>query len=69
MKVKHRAKVTTRVVTPELVRSELDAFEKRYGIKSSEFLRRFYAGELGEHDMVGWEFMCDMAKELGVAFD
>ena len=34
-------KVTYRTLTPELVREGLDAYEKKYGIASSEFMRRF----------------------------
>lgn len=59
-------KVTYRTVTPELVREELAAYEQKFGMTSSEFLRRFHAGELGDHELMPWEFYCDMAKELGV---
>lgn len=62
-------RVTHRVVTPELVRGELASLERKYGMSSPEFLRRYLAGELDEPDMVGWEFYCDMAKELGLALD
>ena len=64
-----KSKTTVRVLTPEIVRAELDSYEQRYGIKSSEFLKRYYAGELHEHDAMPWEFYCDMAKELGVEFE
>jgi len=69
MKTKHPIRVTEQVVTPELVRTELAAYQDRYGMKSSEFLRRFQAGELCDHDIMPWEFYCDMAKELGVELD
>ncbi|MGH2520450.1 MAG: hypothetical protein ACRDF8_11635, partial [Chloroflexota bacterium] len=59
-------KVTYVTLTPELVREELAAYEKKYEMSSSEFMRRFEAGELGDHEMMPWEGYCAMAKELGV---
>lgn len=63
------SKTRTRVLTPEIVREELDSYERRYGMKSSEFLRLYRAGKMHEHDAMPWEFYCDMAEELGVEFD
>ncbi len=64
--MEERGKIDVRVVTAEEVRAELTKYEKKYAMPSSEFLRRFLAGELDEHDMVGWEFYCDVAKEFGI---
>ena len=69
MGVELGVKVTSRTVTPELVREELVAYETKYGITSSEFLRLFYSGAMHQHEVTSWEFYCDMAKELGVKFD
>ena len=69
MKTRHRVKVTEEVLTADMVRAELHSYERRFRISSSEFRRRFQAGELHEHEMLDWEFYCDAAKELGVEFD
>ena len=66
MKTKHRVKVTEEILTADMVRAELQAYEQRFRMRSSEFLRRFQGGELHEHEMLDWEFYCDAAKELGV---
>jgi len=63
---RHRIKVTRNTVTPELVGQELAKYETKYGLPSTEFLRRYMTGEMHEPDMVAWEFFCDLARETGV---
>jgi len=58
--------VTEEVLTADIVRAEPRDYERRFRMSSSEFQRRFQAGELHEHEMLDWEFYCDAARELGV---
>jgi len=57
--------MTVRIMTPEEVQADLDRYEREFGMTSSEFLKRFYAGELDFPGVIGWEFACDLANELG----
>jgi len=58
--------VTVTVMTPEIVRAEIERFERQYGIGSNEFLRRFQAGEFDEPEAIDWEWACELADEMGI---
>jgi len=58
--------VTYEVMTPEIVRADIERFEKQFGISSSEFLRRFWAGEFDEPEAIDWEWACELADEMGI---
>lgn len=40
-------------------------FEKKYGMKTEEFYKKFLAGSLGDDmDFFEWKASCDVYKEL-----
>ena len=58
--------MTYKVMTADVVRAEIEEYEEKHGISSSEFLKRFWAGEFDEPDAISWEWMCELADEMGI---
>ena len=49
----------------ERYQRDLSDFEKRYGMESSTFYRRFEAGELGDAaDLFEWAGLCELRQDL-----
>jgi len=65
-KPKQKITVTYRTVTPADVRRELAECENKYGVTSTEFLRKFETGEMHDHEFGHWEFLCVLAKKYGI---
>jgi len=54
-------------MTREEVQKDLDLYEGRYGITSSEFLKRFWDGKFDEPDAISWEWACELADEMRIS--
>jgi hypothetical protein len=49
----------------ERTRARLTAFEKQYGVKSDEFLRRFQSGEMAETlELIDWRMEIEAMRLL-----
>jgi hypothetical protein len=66
--VKTGTTVRFTLMTPDVVRADLERYEREFGMSSSEFLERFNAGDFHEPQAVAWEYACDLAHEMGIQF-
>jgi hypothetical protein len=55
------------IAQPHELIGQLRDLEGRYGMPSTEFLRRFDAGELDSHDFVLWRSLCHLAERAGIS--
>ncbi len=53
-------------MTADEVRADLAKFEAKFGMTSTEFLERYEAGKFDEPGAIGWEFACDLARQMGI---
>jgi hypothetical protein len=61
-----RTQPKARVMTADEVRADLAKFEAKFGMTSTEFLERYEAGKFDEPGAIGWEFACDLARQMGI---
>jgi type III restriction enzyme len=68
-KVETGVTTTFTLMTPEVVKADLERFEGQFGITSREFLARFAAGAFDEREAISWEFACELADEMGIPYN